>query len=355
MHIWHLWHELNAESAKNATSAKCKINTKKMKDHRYILEPYKGTRTRYHCPCCQKSKKTFSRYIDRVTGDHIHPSVGRCDREDSCGYHYTPKKYFQDNDISFDTTVPFKTCMPRPVVRQSKPGSSISVDVFKQSLQLEKSVVEAAEINNFLKYLIHTFGVKEADRLRKMYCIGTSKCLNSATVFWQQDVQGVIRTGKIIRYNSTTGKRVKNGSIPVYWVHKALNISEFNLIQCLFGEHLLVDKTKPVAIVESEKTAVIASAYLPQYIWLAVGGVNNLNSKTCMVLKGRSVFLFPDLNCYEKWVKKAKELSFIANFEVCNLLERKATADDRIEGLDIADYLLRYNVNDFQYNKSKAC
>jgi hypothetical protein len=30
-------------------------------------------------------------------GEHIHPSVGRCNRESNCGYHYTPKQYFQVN------------------------------------------------------------------------------------------------------------------------------------------------------------------------------------------------------------------------------------------------------------------
>ena len=40
-----------------------------------------------------------------------------------------------------------------------------------------------------------------------------------------------------------------------------LDINE--LKQCFFGEHLLREKTMPVAIVESEKTAIISSVYLP--------------------------------------------------------------------------------------------
>ena len=54
-------------------------------------------------------------------------------------------------------------------------------------------------------------------------------------------------------YSPTTGKRVKNLELPVYWVHKAIKQPEFELRQCLFGSHLLIDKTKPIAIVESEK------------------------------------------------------------------------------------------------------
>ena len=115
----------------------------------------------------------------------------------------------------------------------------------------------------------------------------------------------------------------------------------------MFGEHLLQDKTKPVAIVESEKTAVIASVYLPRFIWLAVGSLTNLNAEKCSVLKGRSVILFPDLNGFEKWNTKAKELSHIARITVSDLLERKATETERKQGLDLADYLIRFHYKDF--------
>ena len=68
-----------------------------MSQHRYILEPYKGMNTRHTCPNCQQREKTFSLYIDTATGEHVHPTVGRCNRESNCGNHYTPKQYFQDN------------------------------------------------------------------------------------------------------------------------------------------------------------------------------------------------------------------------------------------------------------------
>ena len=117
--------------------------------------------------------------------------------------------------------------------------------------------------------------------------------------------------------------------------------------QCLFGEHLLKDKTKSIAIVESEKTAVIASVYLPQFIWLAVGSLTNLTNEKCRVLAGRTVILFPDLNGFEKWSNKAKELSHITIFTVSDLLERKATDAERKQGLDLADYLIKFNYREF--------
>ena len=317
-----------------------------MSEHRYILEPYKGMNTRYRCPSCQQRDKTFSRYIDTETGEHIHPSVGRCNRESNCGHHYTPKQYFQDNNISFDTPQP-KAYKPRPVTPQPKPVSFIPVEVFKASLK-------GHEENHFVKFLIDLFGVEVASELVSRYFIATSKHWTGATVFWQIDTQGKVRTGKIMLYSPTTGKRVKSLELPLYWVHKALKQPEFELRQCLFGEHLLIDKTKPVAIVESEKTAVIASVYLPQFIWVAVGSLTNLNAEKCSILKGRTVTLFPDLNVFEKWSNKAKELSHLAIFTVSDLLERKATEAEKKQGFDLADYLIKYDYKAFALPEPEA-
>jgi hypothetical protein len=155
-------------------------------------------------------------------------------------------------------------------------------------------------------------------------------------------------------YDPTTGKRVKNLELPVYWVHKALKKPEFELRQCLFGEHLLIDKTKPVAIVESEKTAVIASVYLPQFIWVAVGSLTNLNAEKCSILQGRTVTLFPDLNGFEKWSSKAKELSHLATFTVSDLLERKASEAEKKQGFDLADYLIKHDYKAFALPEPEA-
>ena len=312
--------------------------------HRYTLEPYKGMNTRYRCPSCQQRDKTFSLYIDTETGEHIHPTVGRCNRESNCGHHYTPKQYFQDNNISFDKPKAYK---PRPVTPQQKPVSSIPVEVFKASLK-------AHETNHFVQFLINLFGVEVASQLVSRYFIATSKHWNGATVFWQIDTQGKVRTGKIMLYSPTTGKRVKEPFNHISWVHKALKQPEFELRQCLFGEHLLIHKTKPVAIVESEKTAVIASVYLPQFVWVAVGSLTNLNAEKCSILKGRTVTLFPDLNGFEKWSSRAKELSHLAPFTVSDLLERKATEAERKQGFDLADYLIKFDYKAFALPEPEA-
>ena len=69
-----------------------------------------------------------------------------------------------------------------------------------------------------------------------------------------------MRAGKIMGYDAVTGHRIKEPFNQVNWVHSVRKVPDFHMQQCLFGEHLLSDTSaamsaKPVAIVESEKTA----------------------------------------------------------------------------------------------------
>ena len=123
----------------------------------------------------------------------------------------------------------------------------------------------------------------------------------------------------------------------------------------IWWSFLLIDKNKRYyallenaqTIVESEKTAIISNIYLPEFIWLASGSLLNLNYEKCKVLKGRNVILFPDLNGFEIWTKKAKEFSSIGNFQVSNLLELKGNEIEKKQGWDLADYLLKFGFNEF--------
>ena len=129
-------------------------------------------------------------------------------------------------------------------------------------------------------------------------------------------------------------------------MQKKGQINGFNLSQCLFGEHLLkIYPTKNVAVVESEKTAVIASAVYPQYLWLATGGKFAINAEKMKVLAGRNVILFPDTDTtgetYNYWKDKAKELTYCKCIVVSDVLERYATSAEHIKKIDIADWLCK--------------
>jgi hypothetical protein len=303
-----------------------------MQDYKYILEKYNGMKTLYHCPNCNK-KGVFTKYIDTHTNYHLSDAVGRCSRIIKCGYHYKPKQYFQDNNISFDKS---KTYNFIKRMEPPKPKTSfIEVSVMNKS-KASKSP------NYFIDFLANHWSMEDALLLADKYNVGTSEHWNGATTFWQQDKQGNVRSGKIMLYDPITGKRVKQPYNHINWEHKTQKLESFNLEQCYFGEHLLkVDVTKPVAIVESEKTAIIASVYLPEFIWLACGSLNNLNEAKTLMLKGRNVVLIPDLNCYDLWNNKIPQLTSLASFRTSTLLRDKATETEKKQGLDIADYLLK--------------
>jgi hypothetical protein len=167
-------------------------------------------------------------------------------------------------------------------------------------------------------------------------------------IFWQIDINGIVRTGKIMQYNPQTGKRIKHESGAIDWVHNKLKKSgtlpeDYNLQQCFFGEHLLgLHPEATVCIVESEKSALISAAIFPNEIWLAAGGIGNLSTEKCRVLKERKVILYPDLNGYNKWLYKAIEIEkqFGCNISVSTLLEDIATPEAKAKGLDVADFMI---------------
>jgi hypothetical protein len=317
--------------------------------YRYTLERYRGARTRHTCPSCGHLRE-FVRYIDTQTGTYLADHVGQCNREINCGYYYRPKQYFADHKITpkkSDIQRQRKrvcTALPAPT-----PKSFIPFELFHNSLANYSE-------NNFVRYLQSLFGADITSDLARWFYIGTSSYWKGSAVFWQIDTRGRIRSGKVMLYNATTGKRVKeigpDGSkrSKITWAHSILLkhgvVHDYNLRQCLFGEHQLANQpiNKPVAIVEAEKTAIIATVYLRDFVWLACGSLNNLAVDKCRVLTGRKVILFPDLNCFEKWSAKAKHLQshLDCRINVSDLLERKANEGDKEQGFDLADYLVRY-------------
>jgi len=283
---------------------------------------------KYDCPACG-SHKRFTRYIDTTTGMPLANDVGRCDRINSCGYHKRPGEHFNEHGQ------PKVTGYIKPVQQQAKPTSYVPIDILEKSLT-------GYDCNNFVLFLNGLLGSEAADKLIERYHIGTSRLLPGANIFWEIDASNRIRTGKIMLYTADTGKRSRDGSHHPNWVHKTEKLIDFNANPCLFGEHLLKGNSSTVALVESEKTAIIASYFMPEYLWLATGGFTFFSDKMCQVLKGRTVILYPDLKCLDKWQEKAKQLSHIANFVVSDLLEKNATEEEIAQGLDIADYLIKF-------------
>ncbi|MFR9534974.1 MAG: DUF6371 domain-containing protein [Rikenellaceae bacterium] len=298
--------------------------------YRFNLEKYAGVASRHTCPECG-GKRCFVRYVDRDSEVSFPDYVGRCNREDKCGYHFTPKQYLDSNPQQLER----RDYIPPP----TKPTSYIPSKMVGLTLMRHQG-------HHLFTFLSSQIGREATDKLMGKYRVTQSNLWKGATLFWQMDIRDRTRTGKIMLYDPSTGRRVKREQSLISWVHTRLNNSDFNLKQCFFGEHLLgMDVEKTIAIVESEKTAIIAAHYLPSFTWIATGGKNGcLKGENLSVLKGRKVLLVPDLGATEYWQSKLPLFKAQRiDASILDTLEKMATSEQRAEGYDIADFLLDGN------------
>ncbi len=96
-----------------------------------------------------------------------------------------------------------------------------------------------------------------------------------------------------------------------------------------------------IAIVEAEKTAVMASLELPDYTWLACGGKSHLSVTKLARYARQRIVLFPDGDGFAKWSQMAdKARAQGLDVMVSDLLETELSAAQKAAGWDLADYLL---------------
>ncbi len=286
---------------------------------RFKLEKYKGIKSKHRCPSCNKNK-VFVRYVDG-NDTYLSNEVGRCDREIKCGYHYKPRDFFNNNPSTSPTRY---TYHPRTIQYQKL--IYLNNNLMLTSLKNYRS-------NNFIKGLFKELSISEVRYVVNRYYIGTSsRYFEGAVIFWQIDKDWNIRRGKIMSYDPLTLKRQKK----INWVNRGMD----NLHpQCFYGEHLINDTSRVIGIVESEKTAIISSVKYPEYIWLATGGLQNLNEQKFKVLKDREVVLFPDAGCYNVWKKKISKFR-TPNIRISPHLEIHCNDKQKRDGWDIADNIL---------------
>ena len=346
---------------------------------------------KYICPNC--TKKTFVRYVDIETGNFLNGNYGRCDRESKCNYHNAPptgKKCYLINFLSIKSISDkaYKATdnnghiniIPKSQILERNGNSSwvsewflkknsiaylgneskyftpdekivntvATVATFKSepekssyhNLELLDGMYNDQPIRDNLKiYLKSIFTDAQVFTAMQSYFLtGTNRYWKNATVFWQIDHKENIHAGKIMLYNPSTGKRIKEPYNHINWIHKALKKQDFNLNQCFFGLHRInEDYIKPIAIVESEKTAIIMSIIIPDVVWLATGSKQNLKAELVRPLIGRKIILYPDKGEYSDWKRKGILLKGSGfKIEVSDFLELTTIK----EGSDLADYNL---------------
>lgn len=358
-----------------------------MNEFRYSLD--KSSKKNI-CPNCNKN--TFVYYVDTVKGEYLPTDFGRCDREQNCKYHKAPprgKKAFlivfttvkkisekayklvDENGVisiipksqilelnaknCFITEWYLKTSTIQYLNNESKYFNSVNKPLLNTVTNLKPIVKKeptyhSLEIldtlyndtptkDNLTAYLSTIFAPDEVFKATQNYFLtGANYYWNNATLFWQIDNKEQIHACKIMLYNKLTGKRIKEPYNHINWLHNALKEPDFNLNQCLFGLHLInTDYQKEIAIVESEKTAIIMSIFLPQFIWIATGSKSNFKKELLKSIKNRKCIAFPDKGEFENWNTKATELNKQGfKIAVSELLEQTEFNN----GFDLADYYL---------------
>jgi len=217
-------------------------------------------------------------------------------------------------------------------------------------------------------YCYSVFGIKATNQAFRTYRVRVTKRYRKdgrlGVVYVYYDHRGCIRQIKEMGYNGATGRRLKegepcevyNGKSRYYEQRPEGNkviqlghwlVPNYQSKPCFYGGHLIADSTdKPIAIVESEKTAIICSICLPRYTWLATGGIYGCpwdSPESYEILRGRKIIVFPDLNATVAWQLKADVMrSDGMDVEVYNLeAQNFVTVEDMNAGLDIGDYMIR--------------
>jgi len=229
--------------------------------------------------------------------------------------------------------------------------------------------------NIFLQFLMQRFPANDIERVVSMFYLGTIKegFRAGAITFPFIDIGGNVRAIQVKEFNKqnhTTGTgfyhsmlatryKQNNETLPG-WL-EGYQRNELK-VSCLFGEHLLKQYPgNPIALVEAPKTAIYGSLYFgfpdspDKFLWLAVYNKSSLNFEKIKILEGRRVVLFPDISkggkTFDEWNGKAIEFSKQlpgTRFVVSDLLEKAATEAEREKGLDFADYLIKFDVQQFR-------
>lgn len=268
-------------------------------------------------------------------------------------------------------TIATKRTAPTPMPTATTPAPDYL------TLDLVTTSERHAHETNLFAYMAREFGEMSARFIFGVYHVGASKHTDShgyrANSFPYIDTKQRVVDCKLFHIDPTTGSRKTAAPLQSWsdkdgkpqelrssWALAEINrdrrrkgLPQLNRASwCNFGDHLLQERpTAEVALVESEKTALIAALTYPDKIWIAVGSKNNLTLERCKPYIGRTITIFPDRDGYNDklradghgidrgWRAIARELV------AAGLTVRIDTTTERHEGGekdDIADLILRY-------------
>ena len=323
----------------------------------------KGSR-KHRCPQC--GQKTFVRYIDNTTGEYLPEQYGRCDHEQSCGYHLNPLK---DGHYKRNGNTPAPVWLPRRLQAPPKQPPTAAPVVIPDEVYrpYEAAGLCSGFVRNLHQNVPFPFPDTDISKVVQLYRLGavSGGYMTGAVCFPFIDTHGNIRAVQVMQYDET------NHKTKATFLHALLRgcggdwVQDYKkqdkLITCLFGAHLLKQYPhNPVALVEAPKTAVICALYhgFPDEssnnpVWVANFNKSSFTYDKLKVLEGRRVEVFPDLSkradgdthgaTFQEWKRKAEALESkhpMLVFEFNKNLEQVATDEQRVDGLDLADFLI---------------
>ncbi len=231
---------------------------------------------------------------------------------------------------------------PAPV--ESKPQQEQTPKEYL-SPGLIAQVESLTEQTTLYKFLLAEFGGDIKNTLAA-YHVGGCKWYEQphglTTAFPLIDIAGNIHDFQLSAFDPNGhGSKYPSGDKVKNWALARMGKSESRAGMCFFGEHLLTERpAAPVAICEAPKTAIIAAACYPGFVWLACLSLLWLNSAVnCEPLRGREIWLFPDRDGLQLWQDKAAELRKAGyNVGVSDYLEQNPGEPKD----DLADIVLRF-------------
>ena len=230
--------------------------------------------------------------------------------------------------------------------QQHKTMKKITTDTMLKTQLAGRSIIGLNPLTDMLQRIYPQSRVLKAVQ---RYHIGFNSfntgALGDALIYWQLDQDKRIINAKRIHYRFDGHRDKKIPPIVMYPGNP----------QCLFGLHLLkeADPDQPVAIVESEKSALIMSMARPDYLWMACGSLNNFNQEFLEPLRGRFIIGFPDVDIKRDkrsrvsascalWQKVAKQLRHQSwRIIIDTTLEENVNTAQRIEKVDVADMAIK--------------
>lgn len=340
------------------------------KEFRYGLIPY---RDRKHlslnriCPNC--GKKKFVPFIDLLTGEAVDDKrCGVCERKINCGYSMSPsewaEKYAPPREwLPREQWIALQRQREKEAEQLRRQAAERKANSFNPNRKTQPPKVQAyldrmgelcslmqVHDNTLVDYLYTIAPKEQVDEVLNRYRIGSTA--KREVIYWQIDWHGRVRTGKIMDYGSD-GHRIKSKGAS--WVHcqdgTGLATKEQLAPQCLFGEHLIGElianpptdgENLVMAVVESEKSAIILSILCPDIVWFATGGMDNFKPEMLEVIKPYNVIVYPDADALEKWSRKIEVLNREHGYHLTipDHYRAMCTPEAIARKMDIADMVL---------------